>query len=351
MAAPASSAPLVIRFGAFGDMVLLIPLLKLLRQRYGQPCELVSSGGWTVPLMQRVPACGAVRLLTSRRAPYWFNRSQRELVNWLRGRQAGPVYVFEPDEKSHWLLRQGGIKPEWICSLRDLPRLPGENILHHALRLGRLTPAALAGSGQSAPTGASESVPDARPAVSDADRRDCRDWMEAKGLLGQPLVLIQPGNKRTMRRGARQRASNVKYWPEAAWGQVVRGVLETLPQGRAVLCGSPAERALADTIKAAAGGDRVVVATDDLPIPRLLALQEIAHSMISVDTGPAHAAAAMGCPLVVMFARIDPQLYAPTPTTAAVRLVTPEPPDAPMTRITPEAVVAAWRALPPRSPA
>ena len=34
---------------------------------------------------------------------------------------------------------------------------------------------------------------------------------------------------------------------------------------------------------------------------RLLALCASAHSMISVDTGPAHAAAALGLPLVVMF--------------------------------------------------
>lgn len=351
MADPAISAPLVIRFGAFGDMVLLIPMLKLLQQRYGQPCELVSSGGWTAPLMQRVPACGAVRLLTSRRAPYWFNRSQQELVRWLRTRPAGPVYVFEPDEKPHWLLRRGGIKPEWICSLRDLPRLPGENILHHALRLGRLTPAALAASGRAVAVVAPESPPDARPTLREADRRDCRDWLAAQGLADRPLVLVQPGNKKTMRRGARQRASNVKYWPEESWGRVVRGVLESMPDGRVLLCGSPAERELAEAIKAAARSDGVVVATDDLPIPRLLALQEIAHSMISVDTGPAHTAAAMGCPLVVMFARIDPQLYAPTPTTAAVRLVTPEPPDAPMTRISPESVIAAWRELPPRAPA
>ncbi len=249
------------------------------------------------------------------------------------------------------MLRRGGIKPEWICSLRDLPRLPEENILHHAVRLGGLTPAALATSDRAIAVAAPAASLDARPTLGEADRRDCRDWLAAKGLSDHDLVLVQPGNKRTMRRGARQRASNVKYWPEESWGRVVRGVVGSLPRGRVLLCGSPAERELAEAIKAAAGCEDVVVATDELPIPRLLALQELAHSMISVDTGPAHAAAAMGCPLVVMFARIDPQLYAPTPTTAAVRLVTPEPPDAPMTRIAPETVVAAWRALPPRVPA
>ena len=348
--AAASLTPLVVRFGAFGDMVLLIPMLKRLAQRYGRPCELVAAGPWTPPLMERVPACGPVRLLTSRRTPYWLNRSQWQLVAWLRQRAPGPVYVFEPDAKTHWLLQRGGIGPEWICSLRDLPRQAGENILHHALRVALETPVALPAA--AFPPAGPEITPDARPAVTAADRRDCADWLARRGLAGAPLVLVQPGNKKTMRRGRRQRNTNFKYWPESAWAEVIRQVRGALPASRVVICGSPAERELAEAIRRESACEGVVTASDDLPIPRLLAVQETAHSMISVDTGPAHAAAAMGCPLVVLFARIDPALYAPTPTTAAVRLVVPPGPDpaAPMSMIDPATVVAAWRQLPARPP-
>ena len=337
--------PLVVRFGAFGDMVLIIPLLKALQQRYGQPCDLVSAGPWTEPLMQRVPACGSMHLITSRKTPYWINRSQWQFVAWLRRRPACPVYVFESDEKTHWLLQRGGVRPEWICSLRELPRLPGENILQHALRLGQETPAALQGS-LAFPVDLT-AKPTARPTLSGADRADCRSWIERNGLAGVPLVLIQPGNKKTMRRGNRQRSSNVKYWPEDSWARVIAAVRQALPASRVILCGSPAERSLAEDIRQQSQCDGVVVATDDLPIPRLLALQEVAHSMISIDTGPAHGAAAMGCPLVVMFARIDPLLYAPTATTAPVRIVSPDPSigDASMTAIPAETVIAAWRQM------
>lgn len=342
-----SLTPLVVRFGAFGDMLLLVPMLKALARRFGRPCDLISSGLWTSPLMERVPACGPVRLLSSRRAPYWFNRSQWELVNWLRRRPAGPVYVFEPDEKSHWLLQRGGIKSEWICSMRDLPRLPGENILDHALRLARQTPAGL--GGPSAFPAAATFAPDARPTITDADRRDCQDWLELRGLVGAPLILVQPGNKKTMRRGRRQRTTNIKYWPESNWARVICAVRESLPASRILICGSPAERDLAESIRQQSACDGVLVATDDLPIPRLLALLEVAHSMISVDTGPAHCAAAMGCPLAVLFARVDPALYAPTPTTASVRLVLPPDPAAPMTAIAPESAIVSWRELPARA--
>lgn len=345
MSSAASSPPLVLRFGAFGDMVLMIPALKLLQERYGRPCDVVSSGPWTEPLLQRVPAAGTRFYLTSRRAPYWFNRSQQQLVRWLRARPPGPVYVFEPDEKPLALLRRGGIGAEWICTQRNLPRDPTEHIVAHSLRLARATPSALAGAASD-----SSATPDARPTLTDADHRDCAGWLAAKSLTDAPLVLVQPGNKKTMRRGSRRRRSNLKYWPEERWAQTIAGVLAARPTARVILCGSPAERALADDIRQRVPADGVVVATYDLPIPRLLALQARAHSMISVDTGPAHSAAAMGCPLVVMFGHIDPRYYAPLPTTGPVKILRAEnaPAEAPLTGLDPETVLAAWRELPDR---
>ncbi len=333
-----------------GDMVLLIPMLKALAQRFGRPCDLVSSGPWTIPLMQRVPACGPVRLLTSRRAPYWFNRSQWQLVDALRQRPAGPVYVFEPDEKPLALLRRGGVGTEWICSLRDLPRLPGEHIAAHALRLAHQTPAALRGQPEFAVGRRLE--PDMRLSLSEADRRDCAGWLDHHRLTGVPLVLIQAGNKKTMKGGNRRRATNVDYWPESHWAEVIAGVRRLLPRAHVILCGAPAERPLAEDIAARVpdGREHVMVATDELPIPRLLALQECAHSLISVNTGPAHSAAAMGCPAVVMFTRHPHRtadLYAPLPTTAPVKILLPEStaPDAGLISITPESVVAAWHEM------
>jgi len=310
----------------------------------------VSSGRWTAPLMQRVPACGPVRLLTSRRAPYWFNRSQWELVDWLRRRPAGPVYVFEPDEKCHWLLRRGGIQSEWICTLRDLPRLPGENIMHHALRLARETPAARRGDTRFAVD--PNFTPDARPTLSAADLQDCADWIAAKGLADSPLILLQPGNKKTMKGGNRTRSTNVDYWPENHWAELIGRLHEHMPAAHVIICGAPSERPLADDIAARVthGRDRVVIASDDLPIARLLALQARAHSMISVNTGPAHGAATMGCPLVALFTRHQHRaadLYAPQATTAPVKIVFPDStePDTDLASVQPATVLAEWQRM------
>ena len=54
----AATAPLLIRFGRIGDMVLQLPLLHLLRRRYGQPCRLLTSGGWSASLFASCDVAG-----------------------------------------------------------------------------------------------------------------------------------------------------------------------------------------------------------------------------------------------------------------------------------------------------
>jgi heptosyltransferase-2/heptosyltransferase-3 len=72
-----------------------------------------------------------------------------------------------------------------------------------------------------------------------------------------------------------------------------------MPHALIVLRGAQEEVPMLREIQQAAALETVVVA--ELPLRPMFALCEAAHSMISVDTGPAHAAAALGTPLVVMF--------------------------------------------------
>src|SRR5690606_22867695 len=113
-----------------------------------------------------------------------------------------------------------------------------------------------------------------------------------------------------------------------------------------ILCGSPPEHALLEDIRAAANNDpRVHNLADDLPIPRLLALLEAAHSMVSVDTGPAHAAAALGCPLVVMFGAASPAQWRPIGPGAIATRGGDRGEASRAADLAPGEVVAAWRAL------
>jgi heptosyltransferase-2/heptosyltransferase-3 len=149
-----------------------------------------------------------------------------------------------------------------------------------------------------------------------------------------------------MRRGSRQRVSNTKYWPEERWAQVIRALREEQPHHAILLLGVPAELELnADIARTANVGDVHNVA-DDLPIDVLLPLLQQASSMVSVDTGPAHAAAALGCPTVALFGTSDPQLYRPGGVTTPAIVVTGEiDGHRTMMGIEPAAVITAWRAV------
>ncbi|HET6912075.1 MAG TPA: hypothetical protein VFH71_01895 [Rhodanobacteraceae bacterium] len=143
--ASAGAAPLVVRFGAFGDVVLLTPLLGLLHRRYGQPCRVLGSGAWLAPLLAGNPDVQEVLTVRSRRRPYWLDRSQQHLVKTLRAQPPGPVYICDDYalEKIHWLLDRAGIAPERCvyanpaCMLRS-----EEHWIDRWLRFGAMTPQA-----------------------------------------------------------------------------------------------------------------------------------------------------------------------------------------------------------------
>jgi heptosyltransferase-2/heptosyltransferase-3 len=74
--------------------------------------------------------------------------------------------------------------------------------------------------------------------------------------------------------------------------------------------------------------------------------------LLTVDSGPAHAAAAVGCPLVVLFGKASTSLYRPwgtagAPVTVLCGLREGQPD---MLGIETSTVIAAWSALRLRAP-
>ncbi|HXS73183.1 MAG TPA: hypothetical protein VN725_04000 [Rhodanobacteraceae bacterium] len=140
-------APLVVRFGALGDMVLLTPFLRLLRQRYGQPCRVLGSGAWLRPLFDGNPDVSEVLVVRSRKRPYWLDRTQQRLVRALRALPPGPVYICDDyaTPKIRWLLARAGIAPA-RCVYANPECMLGneEHWIDRWLRFGAMTPPAFA---------------------------------------------------------------------------------------------------------------------------------------------------------------------------------------------------------------
>ena len=341
-AAAAARPPLVVRFGAFGDMVLLTVLLRQLHARFGKPVDVVSSGPWTQPLLEGQESLGRLIVIRSRRTPYWLAPDQRQLVAWLRERGAGPTWFCDVS-RGKGLLQRGGVPEEYICNYSSFTWSPDEGFPDRFVRMAGETPAVFAGL---LPPPAPTVSRDAHLVISSEARASAEGWLAQRGLAGRPFVVIHPGSAHIARRTFRSPVSTDRYWPEDRWGRVINLVRDLRPDHNVLLTGTKAERKFNDAIIATSGATGAYNAANELSIRTLLPLLERAHSMISIDTGPAHAAAALGRPTVAVFGKQNSVLFRPGgPTTPAVAVTGLVDGIQDIMGITPEAVFSAWTAL------
>jgi ADP-heptose:LPS heptosyltransferase len=334
--------PLVLRCGGFGEIVLLTALLAQLHARFGRPADVVASGPWAAPLLQSHPGVRTVFTLASRGTPYWLDTRQQHLVRWLRHRPAGPTWFCDGSDAARDLLRRAGIADAHVCEALSLPWVDGEHLVDRWIRFANQSPPAFEGS-LPAPRERVASV--AQLQVPGRWQVAFHQWQSRHGLGANPCIAIQAGNKRCTRGWFRRqrRARSTKYWPETRWAHVIRAVRELCPDHSILLLGVREEHRLNADIARLAGVRRLHNVAGDLPTETLLPLLERADSMISVDTGPAHAAAALGCPTVALFGTADPALYRPGGvTTPAVALTGELDGETSILGITPEVVVSAW---------
>src|SRR5262245_33923097 len=122
--------PLVVRFGALGDMVTLTPLIRHLHARFGEPVDILSLGCWTRPLRESQPGVGRLYLVASRRWPYIFSREQQRLVDELRARGPSATWIADDfmNRKTRWLLRRAGWSSEHDCDSHGFSDLPGPHM-------------------------------------------------------------------------------------------------------------------------------------------------------------------------------------------------------------------------------
>jgi ADP-heptose:LPS heptosyltransferase len=335
--------PLVIRCGGFGEVVLLTALIEQLHARTGERIDVISSGSWAGPLLRGLGSVGEIRILASRNTPYWLDFRQQQLVRWLRSRGAGPTWCCDNHDAGRDLLRRAGIADDYVCDSRAFAFEMTEHFVDRWIRLANLTPPALQGKLPKIAT----CVPRAARLAITAEQATAHEqWLRRHGLREGGYFVIQAGNKRNTRAGLRSRRSNTKHWPEERWVQLMRGVRERYPDDAIVLLGVRNERGLNDDIARAAQIAGIHNLAGDLPVPVLLPLLRGARGMFSVDTGPAHAAAALGCPTVALFGEASPVLYRPGGVVTPAIALTGEMEGRPSIRgISVQAVIAAWDRL------
>ena len=344
----AALRPIVIRFGRLGDTVVLSPLLQLLSRRYGMPCWLIGSGPWSSVLYRADENIARIWSLAGRHTPLLLGPTWWRVLWALRHSGNSPVYVCEAAgsrrmRRIRTVLALAGVAAQRCLFLAEDAEDGNEHRVDGLLRFGKQTPPALRAADY--PWTDIDPTPQIR--LRHHDRLQCRAWLRTRGWDGCPVVLIQPGSRQTTRRRWRHQPVNDKAWPPLNWSALLRCMHESLPQARLVLCGSAPEQALLRRICLMTRLDAVAAA--HLPLGRLLALCEVAHSMVSVDSGPAHVAAALGAPLVVLFGATSPRHWLPRGVCGSPVIGLGGPPDVShVDQISVPEVFAAWRSLPRR---
>jgi heptosyltransferase III len=345
----APDAPVVVRFPALGDAVLLTVLLRALAARYGRAVHLLASGPWTPVLLGHSPVVDELCLVASRRSPHWLTPSRWAAIDWLAA-HTGPVYLCEQDVWAERLIQRAGTPEHRL--VRAWNHWPGDAI-HWAdwwLQIARLDAAACPGP----PTAID--LP-ARPVLDLPElwHAQARQWLQRQDVGDRPIILVQPGYKKTHKRGRIGTRHYDRYWPAERWADVIAGVLTLRPDAAVLVTGSSREAPLVqeiiDGVGAIRTGSRLLnLAAMQPTVQRVCALAARAHSMISVDTGPSHVAAAMDCPLVVLYGASGWGRWLPRAATSTVIALGPRPPTpgARLLDLDAQQVLAAWASLPPR---
>ena len=327
-------------------MVMLTAALRLLHARYGKPCYVLGADAWAPNIyrgLSEVEWCGSV----PRKAPTFFGLAWPAILRALRESAPGPIYVFEhhPGQvrRIRRLLRLSGIDPRRCLFIDEAPgtELPWIDAL---LRFARRTPPALSAADYPEPAVPSAWSPRLR--VLEVERAERDRWLRSRGFQGEPLVLVQPGNHRTMgrRRLRNWRGRDDKAWPAERWAELLHRLHARMPTAMLVLRGAAAEMPLLASIREAAALPCVTSASTELR--PLFALCEVAHSMISADSGPAHSAAALGVPLVILYGTQSRRVWLPRSSHGSPVLGIGGPPELERAeQISVDAVFEAWCSL------
>jgi ADP-heptose:LPS heptosyltransferase len=294
---------LVVRAGALGDSLMVTPLLRALRTKHPEAEIDVLCSRLAADLLELTPRVGRRFALRYRNLPYALSPEKWILVRELRERGYDFAVLLERAARYRLLLDRAGI-PE-IRSFRETPFDPRAHAIANNLKA--------AGFGEISDF-------DMEVFFSEADRKRASALLSG---LGRPRIGIHVGYGPRGRK--RRQSERLKGWSSANFAAVAEGLLS---RGAKVLfTGSREDRGEVEAIRAKVPSTTSLAG---LTSPReLAAVIEGLDVLVSVDSGPAHLAAAVRTPLVVLWGPAILEQVRPLSTRSEVALLRHAPPCAP----------------------
>lgn len=269
---------LVIRGGAIGDFILTLPVLAALRARFPQARLTVLGYPHIAQLALAGGLADEVRPIEARGLAAFFNARAEppaDLAAFFADCVVILSYLYDPDRIFEENVRRC-TRATFIAG----PHRPDEARARHATEVFL--------------------EPLSRLAIFDADPVPClRLQGPAVGPSpGRRLLAAHPGS-----------GSERKNWPEARWADLFRRLLE-VPERRFLLVGGEAEGARLQHLAAAAPPSRRQVC-QSLPLAQLARRLQSCRGFVGHDSGITHLAAAVGLPVVALWADTSEAVWRP----------------------------------------
>jgi len=324
-----------------GDSVCMLPELRFLAEKHGQPVDILTKKSSLAELYNGIDYIGQV--LPIQHWGFWpwlllrMSSLQKRvkydhiyIIDVQHARKFFKVFSFFKNENLPQQIRLEF--PKEVKQSRKHPHLMASFALGSSVLM-----------------------------VNEQEREEVRRSLSGThGWGGEPLVLFHPGCAYLVKGKEKGEITknNSKQWPVENWRKTLLELRTLVPDAMFIITGTANERMLIGEIIAGMTG-KIASLAGSLSLRHLLALQSMAHSCISIDTGPAHTAMAVGCPTVILYGYHDPRYlgrcspkgWGPGITIRGFRnrdeLGSKGYMD-PIKNIQPETVIRLWQELPPR---
>jgi ADP-heptose:LPS heptosyltransferase len=327
---------LVVRAGALGDTLMATPVLPALAERFpGAEIDVVASAT-AAPLVERDPLASRVLALRWRNLPLAVSLEKRRLVRTLRAARYDLAVVLEQAGRYYELAERARVPR--VIGFRATPFDPALHSIANNLRAAgfddwRDRPWTM------------------RLELTAEELRHAEDFTRGR----RPLVGLHAGYGPPRRK--RNQDQRLRGWSLQNFARVGGWLAER--GATLVLTGAPGDRAVVERLKAMLPRGAVLDVAGRTSVRQLAALVARMDLLVSIDSGPAHVAAALGTPLVVLWGPGIFDQTRPISTAGPVAILREAPACAPcygtpmmracrrnicMERITPERVIDACRA-------
>jgi ADP-heptose:LPS heptosyltransferase len=298
---------LLVRVGALGDTLMVTPALRALKSRHpNAEIDFLCSES-AASLLELNPYLSHLYRIRRRNLPYMLSYEKHRLARQLNSRQYDAAFLLETAPRYHQLLLHAGITridgfretafdPEKHCIVNYLNAVgfPGSRPEDHQMDLP-VAPAdeaaaeRLIGHLESPRIGLHLGYGPRAKKINQSDR--LKGWGQ-DNFLRLSLMLLDYG-------------ANLIFTGSAEDQRDIESIRRQLPQNR---------------VRSTAGGTRV---------GELAAVLKKLDLFISVDTGPAHMAAALAVPLVVLWGPAIYEQVRPISPSSPIRILRIPPPCAP----------------------